>query len=272
MASMNARPRLTTAIAALTAAGSLIACLVPVASGADAGAAGTVTSARSFPKLNATRVDLLVESASIAVDGSAAWGGVESLDVPQTKSQAELDAEAQAAADAARAEQALQEAEQAQREAASRASRRTAADDSAADAADAADGSASGASVGADAQTQSSGSLSASGNGAAIVAYALQFQGVPYVYGGTTTDGWDCSGFTSYVFRHFGITLSHSSAAQRGAGTRVSDPQPGDLMWKPGHVGIYIGGGKMVHASTPATGTLVASTSYYSNWEYYRLA
>ncbi|WP_240945086.1 C40 family peptidase [Bifidobacterium moraviense] len=265
---------MTTAIAALTVAGSLFACLSPSAFGIDADAAVTVTSVRSFPKLNATRVDLLVESASIAVDGSAAWGGVESLDVPQTKSQAELDAEAQAAAQEAAAQAEAQAETEARAQAASRASRRTATNDAQAAASDAAgddaDAAADAAASG-EVSTSQNGAAVATGNGAAVVAYALQFQGVPYVYGGSTTSGWDCSGFTSYVFRRFGVTLSHSSSAQRGSGTRVTDPQPGDLMWKPGHVGIYIGNGRMVHASTPATGTLVASTSYYSGWEYYRL-
>lgn len=250
---------LTSILAVVT----LTAGMAPAAGADDSTAA--VTSARSFPKVDASRVDLLVESAAVSVDSDAAWGGVEDLDVPQTKSQAEKDAEARAAAE----EQARQEAAAAaaRQQAASRASRRTAVStNTAATNTGTSSGNASNTS-----NTSSSQSVVASGNAAAVVAYALQFQGVPYVYGGTTPSGWDCSGFTSYVFAHFGVNLSHSSSGQRGAGTKVSDPQPGDLMWKPGHVGIYIGNGKMVHASTPRTGTLVASTSWYSGWEYYRV-
>lgn len=238
-------------LTSIIAAATLTVGMVPAAGADDSTAA--VTSARSFPKVDASRVDLLVESASVSVDDDAAWGGVEDLNVPQTKSQAEKDAEARAAAE----EQARQEAAEVaarQQQAASRAARRTAVSTTTATS-----------------SSDSSQSVVVSGNAAAVVAYALQFQGVPYVYGGTTPSGWDCSGFTSYVYAHFGVSLSHSSSAQRGAGTKVSDPQPGDLMWKPGHVGIYIGNGKMVHASTPRTGTVVASTSWYSGWEYYRV-
>ena len=241
---------------------------VTLASAADGDADAVVTSARSFPKLNATRVDLLVESASIAVDGSAAWGGVESLDVPQTKSQAELDAEAQAAADAARAEEeARQQAEQAQaqREAASRSAARSSAG-----------ASASAATSGSSNQSGSSDGTAAvqetvSGNGAAVISYAMQFIGVPYVTGGTTPSGWDCSGFTSYVFRHFGVSLSRTSGGQAGNGVSVSDPQPGDLVIAPGHVGIYIGGGKMVHAPRPGRTTAVDPISYFNVTDFRRV-
>ena len=110
------------------------------------------------------------------------------------------------------------------------------------------------------------------GSGADVARYAIQFAGVPYRYAGTTPAGWDCSGFTSYVFRRFGVNLSHNSEAQRFAGTEVSadQAQPGDLMWKPGHVGIYLGNGLMVHASTPRTGTIIASAGY-AHFRYYRI-
>lgn len=88
-----------------------------------------------------------------------------------------------------------------------------------------------------------------------VVAYASQFQGVPYVYGGTTPSGFDCSGFTQYVYSKFGISLPRIDYQQRvwaqAHGTKVSDPQPGDLMWRSGHVGIYVGNGLMIHAPRP---------------------
>ena len=261
----NLRPSFSV-LTSILAAVTLTVGMVPAAGADDAAAA--VTSARSFPKVDASRVDLLVESAAVSVDSDAAWGGVEDLNVPQTKSQAEKDAEAQAAAE----EQARQEAAAAaaRQQAASRAARRTAVSTNTATNT-ANTGTSSNDNTSSKTSTSSSQSVVTSGNAAAVVAYALQFQGVPYVAGGTTPSGWDCSGFTSYVYAHFGVNLSHSSSGQRGVGTKVSDPQPGDLMWKPGHVGIYIGNGKMVHASTPRTGTIVASTSWYSGWEYYRV-
>lgn len=85
----------------------------------------------------------------------------------------------------------------------------------------------------------------ASAVGNAIVEIAARYIGVPYVSGGTTPDGFDCSGYTSYVFAQVGITLPRTSAEQRYAGTVVSraDAQPGDLIWSPGHISIYAGDG-----------------------------
>lgn len=79
---------------------------------------------------------------------------------------------------------------------------------------------------------------------------ALQYQGVPYVYGGATPAGFDCSGFIMYVFAQFGISLPHSSNGQGAAGTRISlaDAQPGDLVIMPGHDGFYAGNGNILHA------------------------
>lgn len=268
MKTMNARMKAMVVLAVASA--SMFTFAVPMAGAADGANGGVVTSARSFPKLNATRVDLLVESASVSVDSASFWDS-ESLNVPQTKSQAEKDAEAKAQAEAeakAKAEEAAKAAAAAQASAASRASSRSAISSS-----QSGSSSASGTSSSSSAaqSTAASATTSASGTAAAVIAYALQYQGVPYVTGGTTPSGWDCSGFTSYVFGHFGISLARTSDGQRGSGTRVSDPQPGDIMWKPGHVGIYMGGGKMIHATKPGDVTKVSSTSWYSGWEYYRV-
>lgn len=110
-----------------------------------------------------------------------------------------------------------------------------------------------------------SGSNTVSGSGQDVVDYALQFVGNPYVYGGTSlTNGADCSGFTMSVYAHFGISLPHSSSAQRscGRGVSYSEAQPGDLICYEGHVAIYIGNGQIVHASTPSTGIKVSSATY----------
>ena len=100
----------------------------------------------------------------------------------------------------------------------------------------------------------------------AIVNYARQFLGVPYVWGGTTTSGFDCSGFTQYVFAHFGINLPRTSSAQATAGTRVSaaEARPGDLVWWPGHVGIYTGNGNNIAARQPGT-PLTEGPIYHSS-------
>jgi len=99
------------------------------------------------------------------------------------------------------------------------------------------------------------------GSGSAVANYALQFVGNPYVYGGSSlTNGTDCSGFVMSVYNAFGVGLPHQSGAQRGCGYGVSvgEAQPGDVMCYSGHVGIYIGNGQMVHASTPSTGIVVS--------------
>jgi peptidoglycan DL-endopeptidase CwlO len=97
----------------------------------------------------------------------------------------------------------------------------------------------------------SSAKVKAAISGNAIVAYAGEFQGVPYVYGGSSPSGFDCSGFVSYVYAHFGINLPRSSGAYYGVGTRVSSPQPGDIIVSPGHVGIYAGPNLQIDAPRP---------------------
>ncbi len=104
----------------------------------------------------------------------------------------------------------------------------------------------------------------------AIVAYAKQFLGNPYVYGGTSlTNGADCSGFTQGVFAHFGITTGRSSRdqADKGREIAVADVQPGDLLFYASgdyinHVAIYIGGGQIIHSSTPTTGITITKYNY----------
>ena len=101
--------------------------------------------------------------------------------------------------------------------------------------------------------------------GKQIAKYACQYIGNPYVAGGTSlTNGADCSGFTYRVYSDFGYRLPRTSTEQRSAGTGVnySDAQPGDLICYSGHVALYIGGGKIVHASTQKTGIKVGNAEY----------
>jgi peptidoglycan hydrolase CwlO-like protein len=104
----------------------------------------------------------------------------------------------------------------------------------------------------------------ASATSSAVVAYASQFMGVPYLWGGTTPSGFDCSGFVQYVYAHFGVSLPRVSQSQQGVGTAVSrqNLQPGDLVFfgSPAyHVGIYVGNGSYINA--PKTGDVVKISS-----------
>ncbi|MDO5722772.1 MAG: NlpC/P60 family protein, partial [Flaviflexus sp.] len=90
-----------------------------------------------------------------------------------------------------------------------------------------------------------------------ILAYGRQFMGTPYVWGGKSPAGWDCIGFAHYVYAHHGIQIAYSSHGAQFNGVRVSkaDARPGDLLWWPGHVGIYTGNGMHMAAANPRAGT-----------------
>jgi cell wall-associated NlpC family hydrolase len=106
-----------------------------------------------------------------------------------------------------------------------------------------------------------------------ILAYASNFLGIPYVWGGTSPSGFDCSGFTQYVFAHFGINLPRVSEDQQNVGTFVSraNLQPGDLVFfgtPAHHVGIYVGGGNMINA--PHTGAVIRVQTLDDDFTYGR--
>jgi len=104
--------------------------------------------------------------------------------------------------------------------------------------------------------------------GRTVADYALQFVGNPYVYGGTSlTKGADCSGFVKSVYANFGVSLPRTSGEQRSSGYAVdglSNAKPGDLVCYSGHIGIYIGDGKIVHASSAKTGIITSRADYRS--------
>ena len=115
---------------------------------------------------------------------------------------------------------------------------------------------------------QSEGEPVSGGSGSDIASYAQRFIGNPYVPGGTSlVNGCDCSGFVWAVYNHFGYSLPRQSGAQGASGSAVDgmeNAQPGDIFYYVGHVGIYIGNGYIVHASTPATGIKITPATYRS--------
>jgi len=241
---MNIAKRFTSIFAVVAVSASLGAA-VPAASAGSAMADTTVTATRSFPKTTAAKRDFLAEHTSTDVESNADWGGIESLDVPQTESQAEKDrktqeqaeAEAQAQAQAAQA----QTQTQAEAQTPSRSSER--------------------------ADISSVPTAPASATGQALADYALQFQGYPYVSGGNTPSGWDCSGFVQWVFAQFGVSLPHYSGAQMSVGTAVgsiAEAAPGDIIVNTQHAAIYIGNGMVINALNPAQGTQVTSLAVFS--------
>ena len=118
-------------------------------------------------------------------------------------------------------------------------------------------------------------SYDSSSIGSQIATYAQKFVGYPYVYGGTTPSGFDCSGFVQYIYRQFGCSINRTATAQLGNGYSVSydDLRPGDLVFfgygsSASHVGMYIGGGQFVHAQNSSTGVVISSLagSYASRY------
>ncbi|MDN6303962.1 MAG: C40 family peptidase, partial [Brachybacterium sp.] len=108
--------------------------------------------------------------------------------------------------------------------------------------------------------------------GSSILATARNGIGTPYVYGGTSTSGWDCSGFVQWVYGQHGINLPRGAAGQAAAGTVIprSQAQPGDLVYKPGHIGIYAGGNQFVDAGNSRVDTSERNI-YSGSWTFIRV-
>lgn len=221
----------------------MFACVAPFAS-ADSAQTSAVVSSRSFPKASSVKKNLFAESTSTSVDENSKWGGIETLDVPQTESQGEKEAAAAAAA-----QKAADEAAAAQSAAAAAASR-----------------SEQRASI----PQVDLGKMT--GTGAELASFSLKFQGYPYVARRQPPPaGWDCSGFVQYVFSQFGISLPRSSGAQATVGTPVAslaDAKPGDILANGTHAAIYIGNGQVMNAMNPVQGTAVSDVSVFGGAGY----
>lgn len=237
----NVKNIISTSVAVI-ATGAMFACVAPFAS-ADSAQTSAVVSSRSFPKASSVK-NLFAEATSTSVDENSKWGGIETLDVPQTESQAEKEAAAAAAA----AQKAADEAAAAQSAAAAAASR-----------------SEQRASI----PQVDLGKMT--GTGAELASFSLKFQGYPYVAGGNTPAGWDCSGFVQYVFSQFGISLPRTSGAQATVGTPIAslaDAKPGDILANGTHAAIYIGNGQVMNAMNPVQGTAVSGVSVFGGAGY----
>ena len=205
-------------IAALAAAALTFAGVAPAALAANDGATqDAVVATRSFPKTNAVKKNILAEASSTQVESDSDWGGVE------------------AAAAAAEQQRQQQAQAQAQAQAASRSAARS--------------------------DLSSSGSFTVTPpDGASVsslLTFANQFVGkVPYVSGGNTPSGWDCSGFVQYVYGQMGVSLPHYSGAQATVGRAVgslADAQPGDIIANAQHAAIYVGNGMVINSQLNGT-------------------
>ena len=227
---MSVKTIISTSVA-IIATGAMFACVAPFAS-ADSAQTSAVVSSRSFPKASSVKKNLFAESTSTSVDENSKWGGIETLDVPQTESQGEKEAAAAQSAAAAAASRSEQRASLPQVDL---------------------------------------GKMTGTGTGAELASFSLKFQGYPYVAGGNTPAGWDCSGFVQYVFSQFGISLPRTSGAQATVGTPVAslaDAKPGDILANGTHAAIYIGNGQVMNAMNPVQGTAVSDVSVFGGAGY----
>lgn len=227
---MSVKTIISTSVAIIVT-GAMFACVAPFAS-ADSAQTSAVVSSRSFPKASSVKKNLFAESTSTSVDENSKWGGIETLDVPQTESQGEKEAAAAQSAAAAAASRSEQRASIPQVDL---------------------------------------GKMTGTGTGAELASFSLKFQGYPYVAGGNTPAGWDCSGFVQYVFSQFGISLPRTSGAQATVGTPVAslaDAKPGDILANGTHAAIYIGNGQVMNAMNPVQGTAVSDVSVFGGAGY----
>ena len=212
--------KIFSSIVAGAACVTLLATMVPFAYASAKESA--VTSTRSFPKLTSVKRDLLTESTSTSVDSNSHWGGIESLNVPQTKSAEEVAAE------------------------------------NARNAANAGDYDFAASRSGVRGMSQNYFVAPPDGSSvSSMLNFAAQFLNkVPYRSGGTTPAGWDCSGFVQYVFANMGVSLPRTSGAQATVGTSVpslAQAAPGDIIANGTHAAIYVGNGMVINSQYGGT-------------------
>lgn len=209
----------------------------------------------------------------VSVGGTTGYVSAEYVKVTVSFTSAESKEEEEARLAAERAAREEEERRAAEQQAAANAAADAAAQQAAADAAAQQAAADAAAQQQADSQTTAqegvpleTPTVSSSSKGVEVANFALQFVGNPYVYGGTSlTNGADCSGFVLAVYANFGVSLPHSATADRSMGIAVpslEEAQPGDLVCYSGHVGIYIGNGQIVHASTVRTGIKISNANY----------
>lgn len=233
---MKNMKHIVSVMVAALAAGSMAVAVAPTVNASEQ---DVVVSSRSFPKVTSVKKNLFAESTSSTAEQNSNWGGIETLNVPQTQSQAEKDAAA--------AQKAAEQKAQSQAQAASRSQQRQSLDTSSS-------------------STTTAVVPPASASASSLASFATQFVGAPYVSGGTSPAGWDCSGFVQYVFAQFGISLPRTSGAQATVGTAVpslAQAQPGDILANGNHAAIYIGNGLIVNALNPYQGTQITSVAAF---------
>lgn len=221
---MLKQSRIFSVFVSAAAAASMLTVMVPFAMAESSHelSDSAVTSTRAFPKVTNVRRDILTESTSTDVDADSHWGGIESLNVPQTKTPSEQAAETARRAFAGNA-------------AASRSGFRSGAE-----------------------QVPLASVVPPDGKSvASLLNFATQFLGkVPYRSGGNTPAGWDCSGFVQYVFASVGISLPRTSGAQATVGTPIpslAQAQPGDIIANAQHASIYVGNGMVINSQLAGT-------------------
>lgn len=212
---------------------ALILAIIPIANAFAADSIdANVTSTRSFPKVNNVKRDLFTEAVFTDVDSDSHWGGIESLKVPQTKSEAERNADAERLR--------ILNRQNAYSEAASRNSDRGSVNRSSSSR-----------------EQYFTVDPPDERSSEALLNFAAQFVGkVPYVWGGTTTSGWDCSGFVGYVYSKMGVDLPRTARAQAQVGKAVAsldEAHPGDIIASSSHAAIYVGNGMIVNAQNNGT-------------------
>lgn len=214
-------------IFAAVVAGALSLAIIPITAIAANNNNSAITATRSFPKVTNVKRDLFTEAVYTDVDANSKWGGIETLNVPQTKSAAERRQEL--------IRRHLRDAQNGYNATVSR---------------DASRG-------GFDANQTFTVTPPNENSVDGLLNFAAQFVGkVPYVWGGTTPAGWDCSGFVGYVYGQMGVSLPRTSGAQAGVGRAVpnlAEAHPGDIIANGQHAAIYVGNGMVVNAQNGGT-------------------